>query len=217
MKKTLFRIICLSILLAGCGTTKITSVWKAADTAPRPYKKILVLGLIGESDRPVQQKMENHLANDLNALGYHAVSALQEYGPRAFQDMSERTAIDKLKNSGVNAVITIVLLDKQKERRYVPGNIYYSPYASYHNYFWGYRTVIYSRINDPGYYVTNTRYFWESNFYDMENQKLIYSVQTQSFDPANAESLAHRYGQSIVSNMVSQNILAPAEALPAKP
>lgn len=197
----------LALIFSGCSTSKITSSWKAANTTAQPYKKILVLGLIRENDRSIQQNMEDHFVSDLNDLGYNAISALQEYGPKAFENMNENAAIDKLKNSGVEAVMTIVLLDKQKEKRYVPGAVNYSPYGYYQNRFWGYRTVMYSRIYEPGYYVTNTKYFWESNLYDMRNQKLIYSVQTQSFDPVDAESMGHEYGKLIVGNMVKQNIL----------
>ena len=107
----------------------------------------------------------------------------------------------------MDAVITIVLLDKQKERKYVPGNVYYSPYSYYSNRFWGYRTTLYQRIYEQGYYVTDTKYFWESNFYDMSTQKLLYSVQTESFDPVNSESLGHEYGKLIVKDMVKQSIL----------
>lgn len=207
MKKTLFVMLVAALLTGGCSTTKITSSWKAENATLQPYKKILVLGLIREADRTIQEKMENHLVDDLKTLGYNAVSSLKEYGPKAFEKMEETAAIDKLKNSGVDAVITIVLLDKEKERRYFAGSAYYSPYVYYHNRFWGYRTVLYQRIYEPGYYVTNTRYFWESNLYDMTTQKLVYSVQTQSFDPADSESMGHQYGQMIVDNMVKQNIL----------
>jgi len=198
----------LLLLAAGCAATHITSSWKARDAFPAKYNKIMVLGLIRESDRRIQENMENHLAADLRDLGYNAVSALQEYGPKAFDKMTEEEALAKLKNSGVDAVVTIVLLNKEKERSYVPGHIYYySPYGYYYNSFWGYRTALYHRIYEPGYYLINTRYFWESNLYDMSSQKLMYSAQTQSFDPANLENLAHEYGQMIVKNMVQQNIL----------
>lgn len=195
------------LAIAGCTSSKITTSWKAQEAVPQKYNKILVLGLIRETDRTIQENMENHLVGDLQALGYTAVSSLKEYGPKAFDNMDEPTAVAKLKNSGVDAVITIVLLDKQKESKYVPGNVYYSPYSYYSNRFWGYRTTLYQRIYEPGYYVTDTKYFWESNLYEMANQKLVYSVQTESFDPSNSESLGHEYGQLIVKDMVKQNIL----------
>jgi hypothetical protein len=187
------------LLLAGCGSSKITTSWKAENITPQKYSKVLVLGLIRENDRSIQEKMENHFVGDLRALGYNAVSSLNEYGPKAFDKMEEQAAVDKLKNSGVDAVLTIVLLDKEKERQYIPPNYSYR--------FWGYRNARYMRIYEPGYYVTNTKYYWESNFYEMSSQKLLYSVQTQSFSPDNAEILGHEYGRMIVKNMVKQNIL----------
>ena len=197
----------LMVMSFGCNTSKITNSWKSDNTADYKFKKILVLGLIRESDRTLQQNMENHLVEDLLHRGYKAESALTEYGPKAFDKMDEEAAIGKIKNTGVDAVITIVLLDKKKERKYIPGNLFFSPYGYYYNHFWGYRSTLYNRIYEPGYYVTDTKYFWESNLYDMETQKLVYSVQTQSFDPSNSESMGHEYGQIIVKDMTRNNIL----------
>lgn len=195
------------LIITGCGSSKITNTWKATNGNPPVYNRILVLALILDADRSLQQKMEDHLTGDLQELGYQALSSLKEYGPKSFDKMNEEAAIGKIKNSGVDAVITIVLLDKEKERKYIPGNMYYSPYGYYYNHFWGYRSTLYNRIYEPGYYVTDTRYFWESNLYDMTTQKLVYSVQTQSFDPSGSESLGHQHGQLIVKKMVSENIL----------
>lgn len=207
MKKIIGIASILFLVATGCTTSKITSTWKAENTVFQNYNKIMVLGLIREADRTLQENMENHFVSDLSNLGYNVVSSLKEYGPKAFDKLDEEAAIEKLKSSGVDAVITIVLLDKQKERKYIPGNMYYSPYGYYYNRFWGYYGTLYRRIYEPGYYVTDTKYFWESNFYDMSTRKLVYSVQTQSFDPANSESLAHEYGELIVKNMVKENVL----------
>ncbi|MBS1510302.1 MAG: hypothetical protein JST86_05635 [Bacteroidetes bacterium] len=206
MKKMMYGVLAV-LLMAACRTSNITTSWKAAGVPATKFSKILVLGIIREADRSIQENMENHFVGDLKELGYNAVSSLKEFGPRAFNDMTEEQAVAKLKNSGIDAVITIVLLDKQRERRYVPGRLNYSPYTYKSNKLWGYRAVMYNRIYEPGYYITDTRYFWESNLYEMNSQKLLYSVQTQSFDPANSESMGHEYGKMIVKNMVTQGLL----------
>ena len=207
MKKIKWLAVFLILLLTGCTTTKITSSWKAQNVEAKQYKKIMVLGLILDTDRSLQEKMEAHLVGDLKDKGHNAVSSLSEYGPKAFTGMKETEAINKLKESGVDAVITIVLLDKEKERNYVPGRLYYSPYGIYYNRFWGYYGTLNYRIYEQGYYITDTKYFWESNMYDMSTQSLIYSVQTKSFDPADSESLGHEYGKLIINEMVKNNIL----------
>jgi hypothetical protein len=207
MKKYKWIVLMLALVAAGCSSSKITTSWKAENTVPVKYNKILVLGLIRDVDRTLQQNMENHLVEDLKEMGYTAVSSLAEFGPKVFDKMEEDAAIAKLKNSGIDAVVTIVMLDKHKEQKYVPGNTYYSPYSLYYNQFWGYRTTLYRRIYEPGYYVTETKYFWESNLYNMSTQKLVYSVQTESFDPVNSESMAHEYGKMIVNDMIKQTVL----------
>ena len=198
------------LLMNSCGTTYITSTWKAPDFTPKKYNKVMVLGIIREADRTIRERMENHLVGDLKALGYHAFSAYQEYGPKAFQDMTEEQANQKLSGDGIDAVVTVVLLDKQKERYYVPGRVAYSPYIYYQNRVWGYYHSINGRIGMPGYYEVTTKYFWESNLYDLSSDKLVYSVQTQSFEPASTEALAHEYGQKIIQSMIKGNVLQKA-------
>ena len=190
----------LLVLISGCASSKITSSWKQPAAVAQKPMKIMVIGVIKESDRSIQENMENHLVGDLEKLGYTAVSSLKEYGPNSFKKSDTAAAILKLKNSGVDAVLTIVLLDKEKEQQYVESN--------YRNQFYGYRYEMYMRIFEPDYYVTNTSYFWESNFYNLKSAQLIYSVQTKSFNPDDVAALGHEYGKMIVKDMVKQKVLS---------
>jgi hypothetical protein len=201
--------VCISFLFLamGCTTSRITHSWKAASLPSKKYNKIMVVGLIQDNDRNLRGKMEDHLVGDLAGRGYTAISSLQAYGPKSFERMTESEALNKLDTSAVDGVITIVLLDKQRERHYVPGRVYYSPYVVYQRRFWGYYTTIYDRVYTPGYYTVDTKYFWESNFYDIATKELLYSVQTRSFDPGSAESLAHEYGRIIIGDMDKNGIL----------
>lgn len=206
MKKIIVIILGFAIVVSSCRSTRITSSWHAADMHPAPYKKILVLAL-SEPDNDLKEKMEQHLVDDLKSHEIDAVSGYDTYGPKEFEGMDEKTAITKIQNTGVDAIITIVLLDKSKERDYVSGHVIYTPYVVYYNRFWNYYNTIYGRIYTPGYYVTNTEYFWESNLYDVASKQLIYSVQTKSFNPDNSESLAHQYGQLIINNMIKEKVI----------
>lgn len=206
MKKFLIAITVMFV--AACSSTKVTTSWTEKNITPKAYNKILVLGLIKDNDLELRKSMEQHLVNDLTSHGCTAISALEEYGPKAFEGMDEEKALKKIRKSGVDAVMTIVLLNKEQEREYVPPRIYYSPYVGYYGRFWGYYTTMNSRIYETGYYQENTKYFWESNFYTMEEgRKLIYSVQTKSFNPGSASALAHEYGKLIVHNMMSHGVL----------
>lgn len=197
----------LGLVIPACSPGySITNSWKAKDISPVAYKKIIVLGLLRE--QAFRQKMEMHLVEDLKALGYEATCSCDEYDPKAFEGLTEAQAIDKLKKGGVDAVLTIVMLNKEKERYYVPSRVMNSPYYASHNHFYLYSHNMYDRIGRQGYFVTNTRYFWESNFYDLNAGNLLYSAQSTSFDPSSAEELGHDYSKMITKNLVKNNLLS---------
>ncbi|WP_143309340.1 hypothetical protein [Chitinophaga vietnamensis] len=204
----------LGLIMAGialmaataCTSTKVTSSWKAND-AQRLEKdnRIMVMALVPEKDRTLRSQMENYTVSELRRKGYNAVSALQEYGPQGFGKMGEKQVLNQMKGSNVNQVMTIVMLDKGRERSYVPGYVY-QPYGYWG--FWPYYSAWYSRMYSPGYYTVNTKYQWEGNLYDLNSGQLLYSVQSRSFDPPTTERMAVLYAQQVVKDMARQQLLA---------
>jgi hypothetical protein len=197
----------LALLVTCTAPSRITSSWSPRPTTPVLFKKVIVLGLIHDRDRTLREHMEQSLAEHLRARGQEAVCACELYGPKEFDQLSEKEALAKLSTSGIDGVLTIVLLDKERERYYVPGQMQYTPYGFYYDRFWGYSRTLYWRIYSPGYYSTNTRYFWESNLYDLSDSKLLYSAQSQSFDPSSSDELGKEYGKLIVDDMVGKGII----------
>lgn len=192
--------------IIGCSTSTLIHSWKNT-TSTKKYSKILVVAISNFSDINLRENMENHLVEDLNESGVKAISSINKYGPKTFENKSEETILNSLQNDGIEAVLTIVLLNKEKERHYTPGRIYYSPYIIYQRRFWGYYTTIYDRIYEPGYYTESTSYFWESNLYDIENKELIYSAQSKSFNPASISKLADEYGKIIKKDLIKMQAL----------
>lgn len=213
MKKFPILLMVVMLLAGSCATSKLTSSWKSPNIQNAYYKKILVLGLINEPDRSLREKMEQHFMTELRAMGYDALCSCEEFNPKMFENMNEKEALDKLGNSGIDAVLSIVLLDKQKERFYVPGKMNYTPYVSYQNRFYGYYRTMYTRVYEPGYYTESTKYFWESNFYALDKKELLYSAQSQSFNPADADDLAESYAKLIVKDIVKNNIISSQKQL----
>ena len=160
-----------------------------------------------DTDQDLREKMENQLIDDLKDKGYNAISSFKEYGPKSFEGLTEDMVLKRMYESGVDGIITIVMLDKKKEFYHNPHRMPESPDIVFQRRFWGYYSLISDRIYEPGYYAEFTKYYWESNFYEMEYRELLYSIQTESFDPRSVESLAHEYGKIIVDDMANQGIL----------
>jgi hypothetical protein len=200
--------VALLLLPAACSTTKITSRWKAPGVTPiSAYRDILVLVVAGEEDKTLISKMEKHMAGDFVLMGYSAYSALSEFGPGALKGLNESAIVAKFQERGIDAILLVSLLNKQKEKYYVPGRMQQTPYADYYDRFPRHYDVMMERIVTPGYYSFDTRYFWECSFYEARSGKLLYSAISESFDPQSLESLAHQFGSRMVSDMVKEKVI----------
>ena len=209
MKKMIW--ILSAALLFSCQTSKITYKWTDKNVVPKRYNKILVLGVFKDGDHELQSKMEHHLAGDLNDLGYSAFAASEIYPQGTFIKGDTVKAIEALDKKGFDAILTIVLLNKEKERYYVPDRISYTPYGTYNDLPEHYFNRLYDRIHTEGYYTTDTKIFWESNFYDRTIKKMIYSAHTRSFDSQSREILAHYYGALLANSLVKSRVLIKPE------
>ena len=195
------------IFLFSCTSTQVISSYKDEKAPAKQYKKILVLGIFQQKERSVKQETEKQLADRLNSLGYNAVTAMDEYGPKAFEKIPEDQITEKVKSAGYDAVITTAVLDTKKEERYQPGNVRYQPVGMYYNRFGRYYSTIYNRVYDPGYYTESTNYFLETNMYDVNSGDLVYSVQTKAFDPSSTSSMAGDNSKTIVKDMTQKGVL----------
>jgi hypothetical protein len=203
---TIISTLILTALIFSCNSTKITSSWKAENVTTKPYHNIMVWGLLTEKDSSIRHQMETHLVNDLISKGYHAVSSTDVYKAKAYSKLTSAEILAEFKNTGIDAVITIALLNKEKEEKYYPGGYQNIPANTYGN-LDKYSTTIYERVFTPGYYITSTTYFWESSFFELPGAAITYSVRTRSFDPLSTETLAHENGMQIIKDMVKKKLI----------
>lgn len=189
----------------GCNSTKLTSSWKTDEATGKTYHNIMVWGILTGKDSVLKADMETHLVNDLAGMGYHSISSFSVFGSQSYKKLNSKEIVEQFRNSGVDAVITIVLLDKQKESIYVPPGLVNNP-ASY-KHIDEYYSAVYDRIFMTAYYVNTTSYFWETNLFEVSGDKLVYSARTRSFDPASVNRLAHENGLLLIKDMRKKKLL----------
>ena len=190
-----------------CNSTHVVSSYKDEKVEAKDYKKILVLGIFQQKERALRQEVETQLVNRLVQQGYNATSAMADFGPKAFEKVTEDQLAATLKTSGYDAVITTALLDKKKEKNYQQGTSRLQPVGVYYNRFGRYYSTVYDRVYSPGYYTTSTDYFLESNLYDIATSNLLYSIQIKSFDPSSATSLASENSKTVVKDLINKKVL----------
>lgn len=207
MKMTkILPLLILTAALFSCKATKISSSWKANEHVTKPYHNVMVWSILPESDSILRKQIETHLVNDLVKKGYHAISSLDVYKDKAYQKLSPKDIIAEFKSTGVDAVLSIVLLNREKEEKYYPGGYFTQPVNNYGN-LDRYSSNVFERVLTPGYYVHTVNYYLESSFFEVKEDKLIYSARTKSFDPFTTDMLAHENGTLIVKDMIRKKII----------
>lgn len=166
----------------------------------------MVWGILTREDDALRKQLETHLVNDLVGKGYHAVSSLDVYASKAYDRLTAEDIIAEFKSTGVDAVITLVLLSKENEKSYIPPAFSSNPVGSFDEVN-KYYSSIFDKIYTPGYYMLTTNYFWECKLFEIGADKLIYAAQTGSFAPATTELLAHENGLLIMKDMIRKKII----------
>lgn len=193
-----------ALLFSSCNSTKLVSSWTAKELTVQQSNKILVIALMGNRDRKLRENVENALVEHLRKHNITAGSALAEYGPKDFEGMEEKAALEKIKAKGYDGTFTIALLDKTKQKQFVPGGMGFGP--MYYG-FWGYYRPMYARIYEPGYYQVTNRFMLEANFFNLTQDKLVYSAQTKSTDPSSPQALAEEFTKTLLDDMVKKGVI----------
>ena len=203
-RSTVGLLIILALLLAGCSTSGRITHWRTPDTYSMKHKKIMVVGIV--KDSLLRRQMEEHFAGDLKELGYISVSAIQQFGYDGLGKLSQEQTYTTLCDNGIDAVITIVLIDKSKEKAFGRQRFKTNLNSFYYNRIWNYFNMQSDQVQltaDP----SNHHSFWETVFFDLSTLQTLYVARTNSFKFSSADTLAHEYGTALVKNMVKQKIL----------
>jgi hypothetical protein len=197
-------------LLIGCRpSSQITGSWKSPDATGNAYRKVLVAALTNNAaDR---QTVETELVDHLLKKGVRATRSIDVFPPSFTQGKlpPRGEIIDKIRQTGHDAVLTASLLDSGTETHYVPNSIAYAPMGAhiYYNNFYGYYSHHYSAVYSPGYYVATHTYFLETNFYDVATEKLLWSAQSETYDPSSIGRFSKNFAKLTMGRLSKDGIL----------
>jgi len=209
MKHTFFPMLMLAVILSACGPTqKITSSWVNREALPKgPYKSMFLLA-ITQNEKAIYT-VENQMADLITSRGKKVVQSSVIFPPKfaATNGITRELMAEAIKKAGCDAVFTIALLDTKTEHHYQEGTTYspmsYSAYGSYY----GYYSYYYPQVYTPGYYTTNKTFYIETNFYDVASDQLLWSIQSEAYNPSNLESWFNDYSRLILSQLKKEGLI----------
>ena len=113
-----------------------------------------------------------------------------------------------IKRTGCDAVFVIALLDVKTEEYYHPGRAYYPMNYGMYGSCYGYCNYYYPQVYSPGYYSTDKTYYIESNFYDLEEDQLLWSIQSEAYNPSSLDSWFDRYSYDLLNELKKEGLIS---------
>ena len=176
----------LTALLAACAIRPLAE-WRDSNFSGT-VDNILIIGV---SDQPVVRRLfEDTFVKELAALG---VSAKSSYQVLTDEQISSKDALDAaIRAQSMDSVLVTRVIGVEEINTYTPPTYPYTytpskfnrHYQDYHSYF---NHAV--QVATPGYWDNYDVLMLDSNLYDSASQQLIWSVQSESFDPRSATQL----------------------------
>lgn len=196
----------LIILVSVACAPKLSFSWTAPKYETQRFKKIAIFTASGKKLGTSAAYQENVVAL-LKDKGFEAVQCFDLYPPTK-KEFAEGELDQILKDAGVDAVLTTLVVDKEKSTQYVQGSNYAYPYGYG---FGGYYNYRYSPMySNPGYYQETETYIIENNLFMMgedikEEDRLVWVSQSVIKDPTG--SISKEYAKLIVESLMKQGII----------
>ncbi|TFH39315.1 MAG: hypothetical protein E4G95_01485 [Bacteroidia bacterium] len=208
MKLKIASLLILALSMWECGPSqRITGSWADPEVSSMgPYKKVFVIVLSQQPD--VNYNIESQIAKTLITRGFEVVKSNDIFPPKfsVTRDFSLEELVASIKRTGCDAVFTLALLDTKKVESYNPGTAYYPVNYGYYGNYYGYYNYYYPQVYTPGYYSVDKTYYLETNMYDVESTKLIWSIQSEAKNPSGLTDWFKKYSYLIIKHLETSGL-----------
>ena len=213
MKRILgLSFVALALILAACSSSKqSTGVWVNKEKVRgKSFSNIFILVMTANIQARVQ------VEKDLEALaisrGLKALKSIDVMPPSLDDPKKVPTKeelVSKVKASGCDAVFIVALKNKDESVRYTPGTSAYTvtPTYSYTGSYYGFYSNWYSTAYTPSYYSQEKSYFMETNLYDVASEEIMWSAQSEVFNPSSLPGFSRSYIQTLMKQLEKENLV----------
>ena len=198
-----------TMMLACSPSQKVTSYWANKEAISKEaYKTIYIMAITQNENR--QPLIENEMADVLISRGRKVVLNSEVFPPSfsAVKTLTKEQLAETIINAGCDAVLTLAVLDTKTETTYNPGSTYYPMSYGYYGSYYGYYSHYYPVVYSPGYYSTDKTYYIETNFFDVKTDLLLWSIQSEAYNPTDIDSMFDDYAALILNKLRQEGLIS---------
>jgi hypothetical protein len=194
-------------LLAGCAQTKLVDSWQTEEKVSRKPAKVAVIAVLPEA--LIRESVERDVAKILTDKGTPAVPAsrLPGMGGGIRGEIDTEVATGLLRKAGVDGVIVMFYTGGGRTGNYERSNYWTEYLGSGVGYSWGspYFVDVYTVRQGADVVSFEQTIFVESSYFDMETEKPVWRIVTETKDVEHADAASDIAGK-IASEMRSAGL-----------
>ena len=200
--KVLSTLVCACVLLIiSCATTKQVQVWKDASYQGK-LKKILVIGV---SQLPLMRNFfESEFVDQLKARGVEGVVSNKIISPEKMRD--KEAVLSAIKGMGIEAVLVTRVVDKRYADQFYGGGVELMPT----DYYGGWDSIYaqgFAAAPLPVYQHSVDIVMLQTNVYDIQKEKLIFSAISKTYVEGAKESVVKPFIEAMVKELAAEKLL----------
>jgi hypothetical protein len=198
-------ILSLSALPLRAGT-KIIHRWVLSDQTLPKLQKILVIGVM--ENYLIRQELEDEMERLLAKSAVQGIRSHMVLPPR--NELMEGELKERIKEGDYDGVLVIRPKTMRTETKEVVTSLagpLYVPPAAYHN-FWPYWNMAWGNAYATSSYVKEETYVsTEFNLYNLKDEKLLWSGETDTVYTKDFGKLAREYARALVKQLKKDKVI----------
>jgi hypothetical protein len=216
MKKNIFYAFLMLITVSACSpATKVERTWASPDKNSYGYNNLFVAAIV--SDITIRRAIENDIQKKLSAQSVTSTTSNSTIRPDFWNstDLDKNAMMKVVYDSKKDAIMTLSIVDKQNEQRYIPGAMMMGgPMMMGPGWgmggmggfggFWG---MNHGMMMTPGHIVNDKTYFVEINVYDTKSELLVWTAQSATTNPGRLEKASQEFAKVVINRMVREGVL----------
>jgi hypothetical protein len=180
--------------LTACTMTRMTS-WSDPAFKNRPIGKTMVLGIPEEGS--TSQRYEGYFVEKLQEQGVDGTSCYSLLQPTEI--ITEEELVQYLQQHGYDSILVTRIVGERDHAQVASGGSYPSYYGDYYGF--------YSHTMTHTYVDNIMEYILETNLYDVESRKLVWTGQKSVYDIQSENSNIKDVVAAIIRDLRKKNLL----------
>lgn len=205
-------IVSIALFVISCSSSKQanTGVWVNKEKIQgKSFDSVFIVVMTANIESRV--RLENDLAAAAKKRGLVAVKSMDIIPPSLSNPAAptKEEIVSKVKSTGCDAVFIASMLKQEEEVRYVPGSTSYTimPTYTWSGNYYGYYNHYYIDNSTPSSYDQKKNYFIQSNLYDVASEEIMWSVQSEVFNPSSLDKFSKSYTSSLIKQLEDEGLL----------